>query len=204
MDNSLRKGRKADPLKDEAILEAASDLFAERGYGVSIDEIAAAACVSKQTIYARYSSKNDLLAAVIHKTAEDLVSALSLGALPPEQALVKFGERFHEVVFSPAKIATQRLIIAEATKFPDLARAYYENGPLYVRKKLAAYIARAAAEGSLRVQDAEMAASQYLGLIIGADHVKFLMGFNCAESSESRAERIRAAVGAFLRLYAAQ
>jgi len=204
MSNPLRKGRKADPSKDEAILEAANDLFAERGYGVSIDEIAAVAGVSKQTIYARYARKDDLLAAVIHKTAEDLVSPLSVGALPPQQALAKFGERFLEVAFSPAKIATQRLIIAEATKFPDLARAYYENGPLYVRKKLAAYIARAVDEGSLKVEDAEMAASQFLGLLIGADHVKFLMGLNSTECPGSRTYRIRAAVDAFLCIYAAQ
>ncbi|MEK7265321.1 MAG: TetR/AcrR family transcriptional regulator, partial [Pseudomonadota bacterium] len=126
MSQTLRKGRRADPSKDEAILEAASDLFTKRGYSVSIDDIAAAASVSKQTIYARYASKHDLLAAVIHKTAEDLVSALSIGSAPPEEALIKFGERFVEVVFNPAKVAMQRLIISEAAQFPELARAYYE------------------------------------------------------------------------------
>ena len=198
----LRKGRRADPSKDEAILDAASDLFTRRGYAASIDDIAAAAGVSKQTIYARYASKRDLLAAVVHKTAEDLVSALSIGSAPPEEALAKFGERFAEVVFNPAKIAMQRLIISEAAQFPDLARAYYESGPQYVRSKLSAYIERAAAAGKLAADDAAGAASQFLGLIIGADHMTSLMGVDLAENPGSRRQRIRAAVDAFLRLYA--
>jgi TetR/AcrR family transcriptional repressor of mexJK operon len=202
MTSPVRKGRRADPSKDEAILEAASALFTERGYGVSIDEIASAAGVSKQTIYARYDCKHDLLAAVIHRTAEDLVSPLSIGASSPEEALMKFGERFIEVVFSPAKVAMQRLIIAEAAQFPDLARAYYESGPQVVRDKLAAYIERAAASGKLEASDAALAASQFLGLIIGADHMKSLMGIGLAGGGQSRRAQLRAAVDAFLRLYA--
>lgn len=202
MATPLRKGRRADPSKDEAILEAASDLFTKRGYGVSIDDIASSAGVSKQTIYSRYACKRDLFAAVVHKTAEDLVSALSVGAAPPEEALVKFGERFVDVVFNPAKIAMQRLIIAEAAQFPDLARAYYESGPLYVRAKLAAYIERASAAGQLKAGDAATAASQFLGLVVGADHMSILMGVDLADNRQTRRDRIRAAVNAFLSLYA--
>ncbi|OFW98832.1 MAG: hypothetical protein A3E78_13445 [Alphaproteobacteria bacterium RIFCSPHIGHO2_12_FULL_63_12] len=197
-----RKGRRADPSKDEAILEAASDLFTRRGYGVSIDEIAAIAGVSKQTIYARYASKHALLAAVVQKTAEDLVSPLSIGSAPPEEALVEFGERFADVIFNPAKIAMQRLIIAEAAQFPDLARAYYESGPQYVRARLSAYIERASAAGKLKSNDAATAASQFLGLVIGADHMRLLLGVDGAENQKSRRDRVRAAVDAFLRIYA--
>lgn len=204
MGNPVRKGRRADPSKDEAIIEAASALFSERGYGVSIDEIAAAAGVSKQTIYARYDCKPDLLAAVIHKTAEDLVNPLSVGSTAPEEALVKFGERFVDVVFDPCKIAMQRLIISEAAKFPELARVYYESGPQFVRRALAAYLARAAAGGKLDVEDAQLAASQFLGLVIGADHMRALMGLAGEDGAPSRQTRLHAAVEAFLRLYAAK
>lgn len=198
----LRKGRRADPSKDEAIIDAASALFAERGYGASIDEIAALAGVSKQTIYARYACKHDLLAAVIHRTAEDLVSPLTAGDERPEVALTAFGERFIEVVFDPRKVAMQRLIISEAAQFPDLARAYYENGPLFVRKRLADYIERAARAGTLDVKDHSLAASQFVGLIIGSDHMTTLMGIDFPEFGPARNRRLRAAVEAFLRLYA--
>lgn len=202
MESAVRKGRRADPSKDEAILEAASVLFAERGYGVSIDEIASAAGVSKQTIYARYDCKHDLLAAVIHKTAEDLVSPLSIESAAPDEALTKFGERFVDVVFNPRKVAMQRLIIAEAAQFPELARAYYENGPLFVRERLADYIGRAAQAGRLTVGDAALAASQFVGLIIGADHMTMLMGIGLPDDLAARRKRLCAAVEAFLLLYA--
>ena len=123
MTAAARKGRRADPAKDEAILAAAQTLFAERGYGVSIDEIAAAAGVAKQTIYARYDGKHDLLAAVVLKTAEALVRPLAIGAAKPEAALTEFGVRFVDVVFAPGKLAMQRLIISEAATFPVAARA---------------------------------------------------------------------------------
>src|SRR5205807_205660 len=46
-----------DLIKSEAILEAAADAIHERGLGVSVDEIARRAGVSKQTIYNHYGSK---------------------------------------------------------------------------------------------------------------------------------------------------
>lgn len=202
MAKTLRKGRQADPSKDEAILSAARALFTERGYSVSIDEVAAAAKVSKQTIYTRYASKQDLLAAVVQLTAEDLVSPLSIGAAAPAEALLKFGLRFVEVVFDERKLAMQRLLIAEAASFPELAQRYYESGPKFVRDRLAAYISRAAAEGKIDVDDPALAASHFLGLIAGSDHLSRLMGIEQPPSRRPQAERVRIAVGLFLKLYA--
>ena len=201
MTSTARKGRRSDPSKDEAIIEAASAMFSERGYSVSIDEIAAAAGVSKQTIYARYNSKDDLLAAVVHRTAEELVGPLSIGGDSPESALIRFGERFVEVVFAPPKIAMQRLLIAEAGSFPELAERYYESGPKYVRDRLAAYLARASDDGKLERLDAEEAATQFLGLIIGSDHMSALMGVAKPHDESIRRARVRTAVNAFLKIY---
>ena len=203
MTAAARKGRRADPQKDEAIIDAASALFAARGYSVSIDEIAAAAGVSKQTIYSRYDSKQDLLAAVVHRTAEDLVGPLSVGGSSLEDALTQFGDRFVDVLFAPAKIAMQRLIIAEASSFPDLAKSYYESGPKYVRDRLARYLSQSSEAGKLSSLNAEDAAAQFLGLIIGSDHMSALMGLRPAQEEGQRRARVRKAVAAFIKIYAA-
>ncbi|MCB2112787.1 MAG: TetR/AcrR family transcriptional regulator [Parvularculaceae bacterium] len=202
MGQAAKKGRRADPQKDEAIIDAASALFAARGYGVSIDEIAAAAGVSKQTIYARYAAKSDLLAAVVHRTAEDLVGPLSVSGLSLEDALTQFGDRFVDVVFAPAKIDMQRLIIAEAQAFPDLAESYYDNGPKFVRDRLALYLAKSCGAGRLAPLDAEEAAAQFVGLVIGSDHMSALMGLRPAPDERMRRARVRKAVAAFLKIYA--
>ncbi|MEZ5914862.1 MAG: TetR family transcriptional regulator [Parvularculaceae bacterium] len=75
MGQAAKKGRRADPQKDEAIIDAASALSPRASMASRSAGIAAAAGVSKQTIYARYAAKSDLLAAVVRRTAEDLIRA---------------------------------------------------------------------------------------------------------------------------------
>ncbi len=206
MEIAMRRGRRADPQKDEAILEAATALFLERGYAASIDDIAAAAGVSKQTIYARYACKHDLLAAIVRRTAEGLVSMLGVEAAKgsAEETLVKFAERFVDIVFDARRVAMQRLVIASSAQFPDLARLYHQSGPLFVRDRLAAFLAREAAAGRLRIDNAREASSQLLGLILGVDHMASLMGLLDPESEKQRRARVRGAVQSFVRLYAAR
>jgi len=56
------RGRPRSATADQAIREAAVDLFAERGFeGVSVEDVAAQAGVSRATIYRRYPSKVDLI-----------------------------------------------------------------------------------------------------------------------------------------------
>jgi AcrR family transcriptional regulator len=56
------RGRPRSAIADEAIRDAAVDLFAERGFeGVSVEDVAERAGVSRATIYRRYPSKVDLI-----------------------------------------------------------------------------------------------------------------------------------------------
>jgi AcrR family transcriptional regulator len=48
----------------QRILDAAAEVFAERGLDVSLDDIAAAACVGVGTVYRRFPSKDDLIDAL--------------------------------------------------------------------------------------------------------------------------------------------
>ncbi len=63
------RGRRPDPSKEQAILDAAQALFLEKGYGASVDEIAERAGVVKQTVYSRFRSKEDLFAACVRAAA---------------------------------------------------------------------------------------------------------------------------------------
>jgi len=75
-----RHGRSEDAR--QAVLKAADDLLAEKGFaGVTIEGIAAAAGVAKQTVYRWWSSKTDvLLDAFLEDAAEELTPA-DLGGL---------------------------------------------------------------------------------------------------------------------------
>lgn len=64
----LTRGRRRDPGRDAAILDAAIEVLAESGYdGMTMDMVAARAKAGKATVYRRWSSKAELiLEAVTH------------------------------------------------------------------------------------------------------------------------------------------
>ena len=65
MTKSKPVGGNSSERKHRAILEAAEELFLRQGFlGTSMDEIASLAGVSKQTVYARFSSKEALFVAM--------------------------------------------------------------------------------------------------------------------------------------------
>lgn len=197
------RGRRPDPAKDEAILAAARDLFVDKGYSVSIDEIAERAGVVKQTVYARFKSKEDLFGAVIRAVADELVAPLSApdSGRSVRDRLTAIGEQYQRVILEPKRIRMARLMIAEATSFPALARRYFESGPSYVCGRLSDYLARATERGELTIEDPTLAASQFLGLLKGVNHLGALLGVENAENDLQRKRRLAAAIDAFLKLY---
>src|SRR5512147_1141278 len=72
--------------KRAAILEAATTTFLRRGYlGASMDEIAATAAVSKQTVYKHFADKEALFTEIVNGTvdrASDPVYAVAASLEP--------------------------------------------------------------------------------------------------------------------------
>ena len=63
---SRSRGRPRDPAVDDAILRAALELFRANGFAdTSIDAVAKRAGVTRVTVYRRFASKEDLLAAAL-------------------------------------------------------------------------------------------------------------------------------------------
>jgi AcrR family transcriptional regulator len=57
------------------ILEAGRDLFLSNGYqGTSVDQIAASAAVSKQTVYKHFGDKHELLLSIVNEALNDTVA----------------------------------------------------------------------------------------------------------------------------------
>ena len=197
------RGRRPDPAKDQAILEAARDLFLEKGYSVSVDDIAERAGVVKQTVYSRFKSKEELFAATIRAGAEELVAPLIADkpGRTVRATLTEFAEQYRRILLTPARVQIMRLLIAQADQFPDLARRFYEGGPLYTFDRLAAYLGSPICSEELEIEDAELAASQFLGLIKGVEHSGVLLGIADAETELQRRKRIDASVDAFMKLY---
>ena len=77
MPNPLRSDARRNR---ELILAAASDLFAESGADLSIDEIARRAGVGHATIFRRFPTKDDLILAIIEQRMNEMIAALEEAA----------------------------------------------------------------------------------------------------------------------------
>lgn len=195
-----------------AIMDAAATLFLRNGYlGTSMDEVAALARVSKQTVYTHFADKERLFTElVLSNTApvETFVDAIAEAlhdTLDVEKDLGELARRYLGVVTQPHALQLRRLVVGEAGRFPELAHTYYERVPERVIAALAREFAHLTDRGLLDVDDVRLAADHFAWLIIGApmDRAMFRGGGDVADPAEF--DRIAAAgVRAFLSAYASR
>ena len=159
----------ADACKRSQILEGAARVFACNGYeGASMSRIALEAGVSKGTLYNYFPGKAELFAAYMHGMCTRWI-VLAFDELdrdtPPADVLHHIGRRMTSMLLSDAGLVIYRMVVAEAEKFPELAQAFYAEGPARGMSHLSAYLRRSTEAGRLRVTDCEFAAEQFFALI---------------------------------------
>ncbi|HEV8031564.1 MAG TPA: TetR/AcrR family transcriptional regulator [Stellaceae bacterium] len=190
--------------KAEAILAAAERAFLAGGYGaVSMDAIAREAGVSKATVYAHFSDKEELFGAVIAAVSERFggFSALELDPRDIECSLITIANRFLALIMSPESIAVNRIIIGEVTRFPVLGAVFWEAGPERVRTQIETFLRRAAEIGSLAIDDARLAAEQFVSLVRGEIHLRRLLRLGPEGDAANLAVAAESAVETFLRAF---
>lgn len=155
--------------KVRRILEAARRLFLEKDYDtVSVDAIAHDADVSKATLYAHFSSKEELLLELVK---DDFSTVPSLweatpGPVQVEQGLRDIAQTFTRFLFADLAMPTHRLIMTYGRRFPKVAKVFMASGPIRHRNEIAAFIRAAANQGDLKVPNVELAATQFLSLLV--------------------------------------
>ncbi|MEV0353571.1 TetR/AcrR family transcriptional regulator [Nonomuraea sp. NPDC050680] len=146
------RGRPRDPETDTAILNAALELFVERGVeGTSIEEVAKRAGVGKPTLYRRWRSKEDLLAQAIEQwvSAEVTPSAADVYALPPHALVEHVLPAAAEMAASLAFRALVARIMGSAVSHPALMAVYWRHYILPRRELAAAMLRRAQQDGTV-------------------------------------------------------
>ena len=124
-----RPGRPKSEEKREAIRKAGAELFLAVGWaGASMDAIAQAAGVSKQTVYSHFRSKEDLFRECVQSKLSLYELDADSGDGPLEVALLRFSERFAELLTDPEVVRMYRLMIAHAEEFPNLVASFKEAG----------------------------------------------------------------------------
>jgi TetR/AcrR family transcriptional repressor of mexJK operon len=165
--------------KRQAILDAATAAFLRFGYAASVDDIAAAAGVGKQTVYRHFVDKQALFLAAL-AAAREAGEAHPATAVPdtgdPTGDLTRMGEQILAEALSPTLAALHRLTIAEIGNHPGLSRHWGDTAVPYLDEELTGYLRRCHAGGVLDVPDPARAARQFAYLLITEGRVASVYG----------------------------
>lgn len=194
--------------KRRAILKEAEALFLARGFdGVSMEEVAAHAEVSKQTIYKQFESKAALFVAVVQVMTNQGSDRVQAEMRNPQSeaevsgALMGHGERLLNIALAPKLLRLRRLVISETDRFPELGRALYQGGPGRAIAGLAAALQRWTDRGFLVLDDPMVAATQFNWLVMG-DPINRAMFFGAVKLSPKEQQRhLTQSVRVFLAAY---
>ncbi len=171
--------------REAEILDAALCVFLKSGYGGStVEELAAAAQVTKRTVYAYYGDKAGLFAAMV----TGLAAAISLDAAYDSDTLETLAARIVSRVHSDELVGLHRLVIAESARFPEVAEILHASGD-------ARHIARL--REHLRTEHgaaSEPLAEPLFSLLLGEKHRRRLFGVDPAPTAEQAAAHARAAL----------
>jgi TetR/AcrR family transcriptional repressor of mexJK operon len=206
-----RRGRPSGGLltKRTAIIEAATATLLREGYErATVDGVAAAAGVSKQTVYNHFGDKERLFQATIDAVqaaaAAEVQAFLDelLGDGDLRAVLLEVGRRWLPLLLRPDLSALRRLVIFEVERHPELREAWQRGGPRQLRSRLADHLARRALRGELAIDDPDRAAGHLMALVSGEAQERSRFGTVPLPAAEMD-EIVTAGVTVFLRAYGA-
>lgn len=196
--------------KHRAILDAALDVFARRGYAdASLEDVAEAAGVAKPTIYNHFGDKAGLFAAVVetasaesNRTVADVIAAASATPDDLRAELETLGASLVHCLQGGAGSAVMRLQLVEGQRFPELIARVRDGNRDRTLDLLAGKLAQLAATGHLRLADPGRAARQLMALV--SDEPLVASGFGAQPVDAAVVERaVAEGVDTFLAAFGA-
>jgi AcrR family transcriptional regulator len=172
--------------RESEILATALDVFLRSGYGAStLGELAAAAQVTKRTLYVYYGDKAGLFGAMV----TDLAAAVSLDAANDRDTLETLATRIIGRVHSDELVGLHQLVIAESTRFPELALILHRNGDARHIARLAEHLR------AERGPATETLAEPLFSLLLGEKHRRRLLRIDPAPTPAQAAAQADTALG---------
>ncbi|MDQ0456775.1 TetR/AcrR family transcriptional regulator [Rhizobium paknamense] len=199
------EARPRESRKPDLILEAARSIFLEQGYDrSSMDMIAQQAGVSKATVYAHFESKEALLSALVENEFDNDGQTDLWDRNEPitdiEASLRQLARNFTRFFLTDKGLAFHRLIMANASRFPETAEIFMKAGPRRQRAEVGAFLRQACSEGFLEIAEIELAVQQFLSLVQGDLPLNWALSMKPPEQSQYDA-LIEGGVRVFLAAY---
>ena len=166
--------------------------------------VAARAGASKETLYRHFCNKEELFAEILRRRSARITGRqdgeLDMNGTPRE-VLGRLGRNLLEFLTLADSLSFSRIMVAEATRAPELGRMFYVQGPARGHRQLASYLGRATQRGELRCPAPELAAKLFLGSIV-ANHL--ILGLFAPGLEPFEAEKMRAHVEEAVELFLAR
>ena len=201
-------GRPKDLGKRAAILDAAKRLFPRDGFaGVSMDQIAAEASVSKLTVYSHFGDKEALFAAAVRAKCEEMLPDDMFQQEPKgplRDQLLAIASGFFALVSSDEAISTHRMMIAPGNADDPLRKLFWEAGPQRTQDAFATFLQARVDAGEMVIPHVGRASEQFFCLLKGQMHGLMMCGLCDKPDLAEVKAHIDAAVDMFLRAYAAR
>lgn len=160
-----------DPSKREQILDGAWRMFKQKGFdAASMNDITREAGVSKGTIYVYFANKEELFAALIDRHRREFAESMRdilAGTEEVREGLRQFGTAFATRLVCTDMIPAMRSLLGVIDRMPKLSRRFFSSAPNNVRIVLEEFIRHHIENGSLQVDDVELAARQFIELSTG-------------------------------------
>ena len=191
----------------EAILVTACQVFIDHGYEQSsMDKIALKSGVARRTLYNQFASKKALFDATMARLWAHMPIAtiidVSLESRPPEDVLYEIGRAIADFWAPPEAVAFLRLVIWESPRFPELGESFINTGREPARSAVKRYVRLLTEEPGYRIHDPDLAATQFIGVIVGEVLLDRLIATREPALSEQRCDYVVSeAVALFLSRY---
>lgn len=162
-DNTLPKWTRKPQARPEEVLEAALDLFAHNGFAATrMEDIAKSAGLSKAAIYLYFPSKEEVFKALVETRLVALRAQMAehVSQLKgdPVAALRRIVQLWVASNADPRIIALPRIVLAESSRFPELADHYHRVVIAQTQSILVDLIETGITSGAFRSIDSKIAA----------------------------------------------
>lgn len=188
----------------QAILDAAYDLFLEKGYdATTLGDIVRRSGGSLATVYELFENKPGLLRAMVMDQCGAVSSGMDrafCSEQPVDKTLRELAEHLFDQITRPRAVALFRVVVAQCAVQPELGKLLYEAGPALGKAKVAQYLQVQADAGRIAVGDPQAASQMFFQMVIGHHHHLLLMCAIDPPSKKARAVHLDFAIESFLKV----
>lgn len=201
---SRRRVAGEDPVKRNQILDGAKRCFLEMGFdAASMNDLTAAAGVSKGTLYVYFEDKAAILMSLIEREKRAALSAaadvLHSGG-PTREVLTRFGVHVTTNLTSDIVIKAQRMVLGIAERMPEVAQTFFAGETFSAHTTLKDYLD--AHPDEFAIDDTDLASRQFLELAMASIYKRRLFGNLATPAAPEHIARVvNSAVDIFMSYY---